>query len=292
MVEFKNIIRSYYYLTKPGIIYGNVITTTAGYFFASHDYFYPKLFFAVTIGSSLIIGSACVFNNYLDRNIDKKMERTKNRALVSGLIPPGKALIYGTFLGILGFLLVGVYVNSLTLIIGAIGFIDYVLLYGFTKRYSVHGTLVGSISGATPIVAGYTAVTGSFGITALLLFLMLAVWQMPHFYAIATYRLKDYKAAGIPVLPAVHGVKETKYQILFYIIAFIATIEALAVFGSGSITFLIVMLGLSYIWLYYAVSGFNKKVNDIIWGKKMFKYSLIVILMLSLTLSLNSVLPN
>ncbi|MDE2589744.1 MAG: heme o synthase, partial [Patescibacteria group bacterium] len=195
-------IKTYYLLTKPGIIYGNTITTVAGFLLASQGKIYFGLFMATLFGVSFVIASACVINNYLDRKIDKKMARTQKRALVTHAISPSHALVFATILGILGFLDLVVFTNGITFMIGLIGYIDYIVLYGLSKRKSIYGTLVGSISGATPIAAGYTAVTNRFDIAALLLFLIMVFWQMPHFYAIAIYRLKDYVAAGIPVLPA------------------------------------------------------------------------------------------
>jgi protoheme IX farnesyltransferase len=96
-------IKTYYRLTKPGIVYGNVFTTLAAYLFASRWHVVPLLFFATLIGLGLVIASACVFNNYLDRDIDRKMARTKDRTLVTGGVSPHNALAYGTLLGLIGF---------------------------------------------------------------------------------------------------------------------------------------------------------------------------------------------
>src|SRR5579872_2970145 len=183
--------RDYYKLTKPGIVYGNVFTTIAAFLFAIRWRFESfqsiELFLATVFGISFVIGSACVFNNYLDRDIDKRMERTQKRALVTGAISTRSALMYGTILGLVGFILLGVFVNVLTALIALVGFIFYVILYGIAKRGSHWGAVVGSVSGAVPIVVGYTAVTNQLDLTALILFLVLVFWQMPHFYAIAIY---------------------------------------------------------------------------------------------------------
>jgi len=199
------VLKAYYRLTKPGIIYGNLLTAAAGFLFASKWHIVPGLFAATLAGTSLVIAAACVYNNYIDRNIDKRMARTKKRALVQGTISGKHALIFATMLGVLGFALLLAYTNTLVTVIGVIAFIDYVVLYGISKRRSVYGTIVGSISGAAPIVAGYVAVTNQFDLGALLLFFILVYWQMPHFYGIAMYRFDDYKAAGIPVLPVQKG---------------------------------------------------------------------------------------
>lgn len=283
-------LKSYYYLAKPGIIYGNLVTATAGFLLASKNHLDLLLLLETLLGIALVIASACVFNNYIDRDIDKKMARTQKRALVSGLVPVRNALVYASVLGILGFLVLSFSTNLLTVIIGLIGYIDYIVLYGLAKRRSVHGTVVGSVAGAMPIVAGYTAVTNRFDSGAFLLFLILVFWQMPHFYAIAIRRLKDYKAAGLPVLPVKKGVHATKIQILIYILAFSVAVVLLSVFGYTGYIFLAVMGLLCLEWLRRGVQGFGTK-DDIAWARSMFLFSLIITLSLSIMISIGGLLP-
>jgi protoheme IX farnesyltransferase len=282
-------LKKYYWLTKPGIIYGNALTALAGFLFAAKWHIDFGLLFAVIAGTSLVIAAACVFNNCIDRNIDKVMGRTKKRALVTGSISLSNAIIFGVVLGLIGFTVLTWFTNSLVVIIGAIAFIDYVVLYGWSKRRSTWGTIVGSISGAAPIVAGYVAVTNRIDIGAILLFLLLVLWQMPHFYAIALYRLDDYKAARIPVLPAVNGLQATKLQVLLYIVGFIAAAIALTGFGYAGYTFLAIMVILSSVWLWKGLRDFHTP-DSKSWGRGMFLFSLIIILALSISLSVGSVL--
>ncbi len=182
-------LKKYYYLTKPGIIYGNALTVVAGFLLASKGNVNLLTLVTTVIGVSLVIGSGCVFNNYIDRDIDRVMSRTEKRALVLGHIPTINAMVFGAVLGVVGFALLGIFSSNLVVLIGLIGYIDYIVLYGISKRKSVHGTLIGSVSGATPIVAGYCAVTGRIDSAAIILFFVLATWQMPLFYAIAMYRI-------------------------------------------------------------------------------------------------------
>ncbi len=283
-------LRVYYSLTKPGIIYGNLLTVAAGFFLASKWQINLVLFGATLAGIALVIASACVFNNYIDRDIDEKMERTKNRALAAGLVPVRNAILYAVCLGVSGFALLLFFTNLLTAIIGLVAFVDYVILYGISKRRSVHGTLVGSISGAATMVGGYTAVTSRFDAGALILFLIMVFWQMPHFYAIAIYRLKDYQAAGIPVLPVVKGIKTTKIQILVYIIAFIAAAVALTLFGYAGYSYLVAAVLLGFIWLWLSIKGFRTN-NDVLWARKLFFFSLVVLLSVSVAISAGPLLP-
>lgn len=283
-------IRAYYRLTKPGIIYGNLLTAVSGFLLGSRWHIRTDLFLMFALGLGLVIGSACVFNNYVDRDIDSKMARTRKRALASGLITGRHALMYATVLGAIGFMLLALFVNSLTVLLGAIAFIDYVILYGITKRRSTFGTLVGSIAGAMPPAAGYVAATNRLDSAAWLLFLIVVLWQMPHFYAIAMYRLDDYKSASLPVLPVVKGMRHTKLQILYYIGAFTVAALWLAVAGYTGYIYAATVALLGSIWLFRGVKGLRAK-DDAAWARSMFLFSLIVITVLSVIIPVGTILP-
>jgi heme o synthase len=285
------VIKAYYYLTKPGIIYGNVLTATAGFFLATNrTLLNPFLLIATLLGTGCIIAaSACVFNNYIDRDIDKKMIRTQKRALVTGKISEKNAIIFGIILGTLGIGILFLFVNVLTALVGIVGFIFYVFIYGYAKRTSDVGTLIGTIPGATPPLAGYTAVINQLDIAALLLFLILVFWQMPHFYAIAIYRLIDYKAANIPVLPLTKGLFLTKIHMCVYTLAFFVACVLLYVFGYTGRVYVSVMTIVCFYWLFLCSKGFYTHENTK-WAKKVFQFSLIVILVFSLLLSTNALL--
>jgi protoheme IX farnesyltransferase len=288
----RNKLKLYYRLTKPGIIYGNDISAASGFLLASGlaNSFNIWLMLATLAGTSLVIACGCVINNYIDRDIDKKMARTKKRAIVSGEISGRSAITYGITLGMLGFLILIFFTNWLVVAIGAIGLFSYLVLYSIGKRGTVHGTLIGSISGSTPIVAGYCAVAGSFDMAALLLFLSMAFWQMPHFYAIAMYRSKDYASAGLPVLPVKKGALVTKIQILIYIAIYALAVAQLTFFAYTGYTFLIIMLAVSLYWFYKGIKGFKTE-DSSKWGRGMFGFSLIVLLTFSALLSLEWLLP-
>lgn len=299
-----SLLKSYYYLAKPGIVRGNAITATAGFFLAynnagsaSNATFDTGLLLATVGGLSLVIASACVSNNYIDRDIDKQMARTKQRSLATGTIPDRNAIAYATVLGLLGSAVLGIYTNYLTLALAVFGFLAYVALYGIAKRRTVHGTVIGSISGAVPPVVGYTAVAGQIDTAAILLFLILVVWQMPHFYAIAMYRAKDYAAANIPVLPVVQGMPAARRQILLYIIAFTVIAPLLTVFGYTGLTYMIVSILLGLTWLGLGLrnglrNGLRTSSADIIgWARRMFLYSLLVITILCIAITFDGFLP-
>lgn len=217
------------------------------------------------------------------------MQRTKKRALVTGDISINSAISYAVVLGLLGFLILLNFTNVLTSLLGLVAFISYVAIYGWVKRRSVHGTLVGTIPGALPPVAGYTSATNQLDNAAIILFLILVFWQMAHFYSIAIFRMKDYRAAGIPVLPIKKGAKNTKIQILIYLIGFIIAASLLTIFNYASYLYLIAILFISLRWLQIAVQGFGTK-NNVAWARSLFGFSLIVLLAFSLLLSVDSLL--
>lgn len=283
-------VKAYYYMTKPGIIQGNLLMVAAGYLLASHFNIRYLSLPGVLVGTTFMIAASCVVNNYIDRDIDRKMERTKKRALVKGNISATNALSFAAVLMGLGILALSLYTNALTLIVGYLGVFFYVVMYSIFKRKSVHGTLIGSVSGAIPPVAGYVAFSNHLDLGALLLFLIMVAWQMTHFYAIAVYRHADYKAAGIPVLPVVEGMRETKEQMLIYSILFIVATSLLTYYEYTGYTYLVVTVLLGLWWLNACVQGFSAK-DDIKWGKSIFKKSLIILLVLSIMISLGPILP-
>jgi protoheme IX farnesyltransferase len=281
-------LKHYLLLTKPGIIMGNALTTAGGYALAARGQFGLGLFLSMVLGLALIIASACVFNNYIDRNHDAKMNRTKYRALARGIIPHRKALLFGTSLGLLGTLTLAVGTNPLTTCVALTGFFFYVIVYSLSKYQTTYGTLIGSIAGAIPPVVGYTAVTHTLDLGAFILFAIIAAWQMPHFFAIAIYRLNDYTKASIPVFPRVKGIHKTKVHMTAYLLVFIMATALLTLCGYTTPTFMVIMALVSLYWLVLALKGFSAK-NDARWARKMFIFSLVVVTTLSVALPFTTV---
>jgi protoheme IX farnesyltransferase len=278
-------------LTKPGVTYGNLITTVAGYLFAAGGDIDWSVFVMLTIGTWGVIASACVINNYLDRDIDAAMTRTKNRPLLTGEVTPRQALILGAVLGIGGIALLSVFTNYWVVGAGVLGWVVYVWLYGaLGKRKSVHGTLVGSVSGAAPILAGYVAARGTVDLGAVLVFAVLFFWQMPEFYSIAIYRRNEYAAAGVPVITVIKGVRAAIVQIFGYTTAFVVSVMLLPVFGYAGATYAVVMGASCLYWLFLAAKGLAASKPEA-WSRRMFKFSMIVLLVFSLMISIDAYLP-
>ncbi len=280
-------LADYVSMIKPGIVLGNMVTLAGGFFLAARGSSNFRLLLDTMLGLALVVASGCVFNNIIDRDIDTRMQRTHDRVLVRGVVRPATAAIYATVLGIFGFGMLALTTNMLVLVAAIAGFVIYVGIYSlYMKRHSVWGTLVGSLSGAVPPVVGYCAARGSFDGGAAIALLIFALWQIPHFYAIAIHRLKDYVAAGVSVWPAVKGIKSTKRQIVISIVGFTIAAASLSMTGYTGRVFLLVALALGSYWLYLAQSGFTTD-DDIIWSRKLFVFSIIVVLVISVTMGLD-----
>lgn len=262
-------------LIKIGIVNSNLITTFTGLWLALHftgQSFLNNLdivLFTIA-GSSFIIAGSCAVNNYVDRDIDHFMERTKARPTVTGKIAPAKVLALGILLITLGTLFL-LFTTITATVIGLLGVFSYVFLYTmWSKRQLVSNTIIGSISGAVPPLIGWAAVDASLDMMAWSLFVLMFIWQPPHFYALAMRRADEYKAAGIPMLPVVKGFKATKRSILFWV-ALLLPIP-LFLFKLG-IPFLVLATALNCGWLVLGIYGYKIK-DDIRWAKLMFVYSL------------------
>lgn len=286
-------IKQYLQVTKPGIIFGNLISVIGGFLLASKGSIDLSLFFIALTGVSLVVASGCVFNNVIDRDIDQKMERTRNRVLVKGLISTKISLGYAVLLGIAGFALLYFGANPLAMWLAVMGFVVYVGVYSlYMKRHSVYGTLIGSLSGAAPPVIGYCAVTNQFDAGALILLAIFSLWQMPHSYAIAIFRFKDYQVANIPVLPVVKGISVAKNHITIYILAFMVATLMLTLGGYAGYKYLIVAASVSLWWLGMALSGYKSENDDRVWARKLFVFSIVAITALSVMMSVDFMGPT
>ncbi|QDQ86647.1 protoheme IX farnesyltransferase [Alcaligenaceae bacterium SJ-26] len=286
-------LKRYLKLIKPGIVVGNLISVAGGFFLASKGDIDLALGFWTALGVSLVIASGCVFNNYIDRDIDGLMSRTRNRELVRGLVSPRNALIYACVLGLAGVAVLYLATASLLPVaLVLIGFLIYVGVYSlYMKRHSTYGTLIGSLSGATPPVVGYCAVTNEFDAGAAILLLIFSLWQMPHSYAIAIFRFNDYQAASIPVLPVRKGVSTAKHHIVFYVAAFVAATLMLAISGYAGTSYFVVVAASGSYWLWLAISGYRAP-DDRVWARKLFVYSIAMVMVLSIMMSVDSQVGN
>jgi protoheme IX farnesyltransferase len=267
------------------------MTAIAGYFLAAaHFGFSWTSFVGVTAGVALIIASACVVNNITDRDLDARMDRTKTRDVAAGKIPLWAAAGYSLALGAAGLYLLVVWTNLLTAELGVLAYVWYVLIYAIAKRTTPLSTIIGAVCGALPPVAGYTALANNLDSTAWILFGLLMVWQLPHFYAIAIFRRGDYEKAGLPVWSVRFSNLSTKKQIFFWVVIYALIAPLPTLYKSTGIVYLVVMLTVSLYWIYQG-ARYYRKATDEKWAKRMFGVSLVALLVLSCSLALGGYLP-
>lgn len=274
--------RDYVTVTKLGITMGNMIAVFAGYWLGTRAFLkaHPAASFDVVtmilamVGTALVIMAGTSLNNYIDRDLDQQMERTRQRPTARGVLTPKKVLIFGLALAAIGTAAL-LFVNVLTAVLGLIGLFFYVVVYTmWLKRTSSLSTVIGGVSGAIPPIMGYAAAAGTLDANAWAIFAFMFLWQPPHFLALAMRRVEDYRAAGIPLLPVLYGFDVTKRQSLRYVAAMVPVTFILYGLGTVGLGYLItaVVLGIGY--LYISVEAFYAK-DDIQWATKSFRYSLL-----------------
>lgn len=280
-------IKGYISITKPGIIIGNLISVAAGYFLAAKSEAADVALLAYTLaGVAMVIASGCVVNNIFDRDIDLRMDRTRGRLLAQGEINVDHAFVYAIALLLGGTALLYRMANPLSTVVVLLGYVFYVFFYTmWYKRTSVYGTLVGSVSGAVPPLVGYLAVTNYISLEAVLLFALFCLWQMPHSYAIAMFRMQDYKAAGIPVLPVVSGIEKARKHMMAYVVAFNLVALALFLLGECGYEYLVITAAVCFMWTKVTFKPVTED-NYVAWSKTVFKVSLLVVMGVSSVLGL------
>ncbi|KDN58916.1 MAG: heme o synthase [Exiguobacterium sp.] len=288
--------RDYVALAKMGIVRANLLLVFAGFFVAATYQsdtpvlylfeVWPQLLLTM-LGSALVISGSCYLNNFVDRDIDYLMGRTDNRPSVTGKISGERILLLGlTQLAVGTFMLL--IVSYVAAVFGLIGAFFYVVIYTmWLKRTHTLNTVVGSISGAVPPLIGWAAIDPALHIDAWLMFLVMFLWQPPHFLALAMRRVEEYRAAGIPMLPVVNGFAITKRQIIWWIATLI---PASLLFMHYGTVYVIIAAVLGGYWLYLGLKGFKAE-DEIKWANKMFFYSLIYLVVWIVALMLTA-LPS
>ncbi len=199
----RDTMAAYYELTKPGITLMVVVSAAAGFWLAlPRDFFtvsYALMFVATMLGTALVSAGSCVLNHVMEYRYDRAMKRTMFRPIPSGKVRPAQAAWFGTALAATGLALLLV-VQPLTAGLAALTFVLYLAVYTPMKRVTQFSTLVGGIPGALPPLGGYATVSGTIGMEAGVLFMILFLWQMPHFLSLAWMYRKDYERGGFPML--------------------------------------------------------------------------------------------
>ncbi|MFK0521310.1 heme o synthase [Paenibacillus illinoisensis] len=275
-------------LTKPRLLRLNVFAVAVGFWVASKwDISWLSLLLVI-IGSTLVIASACVINNYWDRELDQKMERTKKRIEYINHLRPAFVLWYGIILGVAGFAVLYVWVNPLSGWLSLLGWFAYIVIYTmWLKRSSTWSTSLGGIAGAMPPVIGYCAVTNQIDMGAWLLFALLFLWQPPHFWSLGIRRVEEYRAAGFPLLPVVKGIKRTKLQMVPYVFLLLPAAFLLYYYDYVGLVFLIVSLLSSVVWFIHTLSGLKTQ-DDEKWAKINFLISVNYLMLIFILMVVNT----
>ncbi len=279
-------VNDFYELTKPRLNMMVLITTMVGYYMAVKTSSDWARVWSTLIGTGLTAAGSAVLNQFIEREHDKLMPRTRLRPLPGGRVGPTEALVYGSVLGIAGVVFLALMVNPVTAALGLFTLVSYIFVYTPMKRWTTLNTVVGAVTGAIPPVMGWTAVQNSFSPQAGVLFCILFFWQMPHFLAIAILYRKDYAAGGFKMLPVVdENLSVTGRQIMLYGAALVPITLLPTLFGMTGVTYFVaaLVLGLVYLSFGIACAGSRERVD----ARKLFFSSIIYLPVLLTVMMLN-----
>ncbi|MEQ9210366.1 MAG: heme o synthase [Pseudomonadales bacterium] len=269
----------YLELTKPRVVALMILTSVIGMMLAVPGMVPLDALIFGNLGIALCAGSAAAINHLVDRQVDLKMARTRNRPVATGRVDPVPASLFAFAIGAIGTYILVAYVNMLTAVLTILSLVGYAVVYTlWLKRATPQNIVIGGIAGAAPPLLGWTAVTGEIHPHALLLVLIIFAWTPPHFWALAVHRLDDYREAKIPMLPVTHGEKYTKLNILLYTLIMFAVTLLPFVFGMFSWIYLTGAVILGGIFLYWSIVMIIGKNPEA--GMSTFKYSILYLMLL------------
>ena len=271
------IFQQYNALTKPRVIQLIVFCALIGMVLAIPGLPTAQewlLMAIASLGIWLVAGAAAAFNCLVEKSIDAKMRRTAWRPTAQGQLSDWQTLAFSVTLCALGSVLLYVWVNPLTMWLTFATFVGYAIVYTMVlKPLTPQNIVIGGASGAMPPVLGWSAVTGDVGPEAAILFLIIFLWTPPHFWALALYRVEDYRKSGLPMLPVTHGNAFTRLQILLYTLVLAAACLMPFAFGMSSWLYLVSAIVLSLGFIAYAVA-LLRNYSDAL-ARKTFRFSLI-----------------
>jgi heme o synthase len=271
------VLQQFYALTKPRVVQLIVFCALIGMVLAvpgmpSAAEF--KVGLLACLGIWLVAGAAAAFNCIVEKGIDAKMKRTAWRPTAKGELSDTQTLLFSAVLCALGSAILYVWVNSLTMWLTFATFIGYAVIYTvILKPLTPQNIVIGGASGAMPPVLGWAAMTNSVGPEALILFLIIFLWTPPHFWALALYRVEDYRKSGLPMLPVTHGNEFTRLQVFLYTLVLFPACLMPFVFGMSSWLYLVVAVVLSLGFIGYAFALWRNYSDEL--ARKTFRFSLI-----------------
>ncbi|MFO1089128.1 MAG: heme o synthase [Hyphomicrobiales bacterium] len=270
-------VQDYFLLLKPRVMSLVIFTAFAGMVVAPGSV-HPWLAFMALLCISIGAGAAGVLNMWYDADIDAVMARTALRPVPRGKVLPGEALAFGLTLSAGSVIMLGVLVDWVAAAFLAFTIFFYAVIYTmWLKRSTVQNIVIGGAAGAFPPMIGWTAVTGTIDWQSVTLFLIIFLWTPPHFWALALFRTGEYARAGVPMMPVVRGIAETRRQILLYAIAMVPVAVSPWLVGISGLVYLAAALPLSLAFLWYAVAVYRdtEGQNANRAAKKLFGYSIL-----------------
>ncbi len=279
-------LSDYLTLTKPRIISLLLIITYVPMYLAAATPPDGRLILWTLLGGFLAAGGANTINQFVDRDIDNVMVRTRRRPLPAGRMTPPQVLTFGIALSVLSFALLWWQVNFLAAALAVGGIFYYVFLYTrLLKRASTQNIVIGGAAGAIPPLVGWAAVSNQLTLLPILMFMIVFYWTPPHFWALALLRQKEYKAAGVPMLPVIAGSQETQRQIVLYSVLLALMSIAPALLRLLGPVYLVQALVLNGVFLWQAVDIYRHPSNNTIW--RLYKFSLLYLALLFLAMGID-----
>jgi protoheme IX farnesyltransferase len=285
----------YFELCKPKVVALIVFTAVVGMFLATPGFPPIGILIAATVGIALASGSAAAVNHLLDQRIDAVMVRTRNRPLPQGDLGTMQVLIFAVVLAVLSMLMLFIFVNPLTAVLTFVSLIGYAIIYtAWLKRATPQNIVIGGAAGAAPPLLGWTAVTNSVDPGAIILFLIIFVWTPPHFWALAIHRRLDYAAVDVPMLPVTHGVKYTRWHILFYTILLVMVTLLPYLTGMSDLLYLagVSVLNIGFLWYAWRLLVDVESIEAEALPMQTFGYSVIYLMVLFIFLLADHYLQN
>jgi protoheme IX farnesyltransferase len=282
----RQMIGDYLALTKPRIIALLLAVTLVPMFVAGEQAPSLALIGWTMLGGFLAAGGANALNQYLDRDIDHVMTRTRKRPLPGGRMQPWQVLLFGVALSVISFVQLWLTVNLLTALLASSGIIYYVLIYTrVLKRNSTQNIVIGGAAGAVPPLVGWAAVANELSLLPIFMFMIVFYWTPPHFWALALRKQQEYRAACIPMLPVIVGEVETHRQIVLYsVLLFLITVAPVFLGLLGPI-YLVLALLLSGTFLWYALELRRQPSAHNIW--RLYRFSLIYLALIFLAMGID-----
>ncbi|MDQ3005271.1 MAG: heme o synthase [Chloroflexota bacterium] len=281
--------KDFFALSKPLIVGLLLITTYGGLVIGGKAWPSFSLTFWTLLGGALAASGSSALNQYIDRELDKNMQRTAKRPLADGRLMPAEGLAFGLGLSLISYYILACFVNGLAALLSLTGIIYYVILYSlWLKKATVQNIVIGGGAGAIPPMVGYAAATGHLDWTAWILFAIIFMWTPPHFWALAIVRMKDYQNAGVPMLPVVRGELETRRQIFVYTIELVLVTLLLPILNLAGNLYLVSSLILGGALLYAAWAVWREGGNKVAW--RMYKWSSTYLVFIFLAIMIDAVL--